>query len=97
MTAAQFETLEPNLKRLLKRLRLLILKGKTLETLETLPRIYAHTSAPRPSRPKNKALIYAHKRFKRFMRFIPMKTVIFKRFNKRFKSNSSVSNPGVSA
>lgn len=85
------------MKRFMKRFKSLILNNKTLETLETLPRIYAHTNAPRPSQTKNKAPIYAQKRFMRFMRFSPMKTINFKRFMKRFISNSSVSLPGVAA
>lgn len=86
------------MKRLMKRFKLLILKAETHETLETLPRIYAHTSTGSATNPKNKTALYTRdKRFKRFMRFITMKKINFKRFIKRFISNSSVSLPGVAA
>lgn len=98
MKTTPMKRLTAKLKRLTKRFKSLILKAETLETLETLPRIYAHTNTGSATKPNNKTALYTrNKRFKRFMRFITMKTINLKRFNKRFKTDSSVSLPGVPA
>ena len=90
---------KPKMKRLMKPCKLLILNDETLGNAETLHRACAHVRACTKDKTKHTRIpsYVCAMRFSVSMRFIPMKTVILKRFMKRFILNSSVSTAGVTA
>lgn len=87
------------MKRLTKPCKLLILNDETLGNAETLHRACAHVQACTQAETKHTRMT-SYVRAMRFsvsMRFIPMKTMILKRFIKRFILKSSVSFAGALA
>ena len=95
MKTAQKETLLSEMKRLMKPRKPACLKAGTHETLETLPRVYAHHTSATPKTDTIKAPYTCDKRFKRSMRFLTLTIQKNKRFIKRFNSKRSVSVSGV--
>ena len=87
------------MKRLTKPCKLLILNDETLGNAETLHRACTHVRACTQGKTKHTHMpsYVRAMRFSVSMRFIPMKTMILKRFIKRFIFNSSVSTTGAAA
>lgn len=86
------------MKRLMKPCKLLILNDETLGNAETLHRACTHVQAGAAAKPTTHTPSYVcAMRFSVSMRFITMKTMILKRFIKRFILNSSVSTSEVTA
>jgi hypothetical protein len=84
------------MKRLTKPCKLLILNNETLGNAETLHRACAHVQAGAATKQTTHTASHVcAMRFSVSMRFIPMKTVILKRFIKRFILKSSVSFTGA--
>jgi hypothetical protein len=95
----QMKRFKAQMKRLMKPCKSLILNNETLGNAETLHRAYAHVRACTQAKPKHTRMT-SHVRAMRFsvsMRFITMKTMILKRFIKRFIFKSSVSTTWAAA
>jgi hypothetical protein len=86
------------MKRLTKPCKSLILNDETLGNAETLHRACAHVQAVAATKQTTHTASHVcAMRFSVSMRFIPMKTMILKRFIKRFIFKSSVSTTWAAA
>ena len=95
---AKMKRFKHPMKRLMKPCKLLILNDETLGNAETLHRACAHVQAGAATKQTTHTASHVcAMRFSVSMRFIPMKTMILKRFIKRFILNSSVSTTGAVA
>jgi hypothetical protein len=93
---AKMKRFKHPMKRLMKPCKLLILNDETLGNAETLHRACAHVQAGAATKQTTHTASHVcAMRFSVSMRFIPMKTVILKRFIKRFILKSSVSFTGA--
>lgn len=95
----QMKRFKAKMKRLMKPCKSLILNDETLGNAETLHRACTHVRALTQTKTQHTHML-SYVRAMRFsvsMRFIPMKTMILKRFIKRFIFKSSVSLAGALA